>query len=169
MLICRTERPGDGDEVDELVCAAFGHEQEGDLVWALREQGAISMSQVAEYENAIVGHLLMSPVLIDGEDLGWLALAPISVWPECQRQGIASALVTAALDCANELDWAGVVLLGEPEFYGRFGFKPAVELGLTYKGANAGDTLLAMAFKQPVASGEVTYHPLFDSLVMSEG
>ncbi|ART81824.1 GNAT family N-acetyltransferase [Oceanisphaera profunda] len=163
MLICRTERPGDGDEIDELVCAAFGREQEGDLVWALREQGAISMSQVAEYEDAIIGHLLMSPILIEGEDTGWLALAPISVWPECQRQGIASALIIAALDCANELDWAGVVLLGDPEFYGRFGFKPAQDLGLSLKSeaASTGEILLAMAFKPPVAKGRVTYHPAF--------
>lgn len=161
MLICRTERPGDGEEIDELVCAAFGREQEGDLVWALREQGAISLSQVAEYDDAIIGHLLMSPVLIEGEDIGWLALAPISVWPECQNQGIASALIRAALDCANELDWAGVVLLGKPEFYGRFGFKLASELGLEYAHANPDEPLLAMALKQPTATGYVTYHPAF--------
>ena len=163
MLICRTERPGDGDEIDELVCAAFGREQEGDLVWALREQGAISLSQVAEYEDAIIGHLLMSPVLIEGEDLGWLALAPVSVWPECQNQGIASALIRAALDCANELDWAGVVLLGKPEFYSRFGFKLATELGLKYENAKADETLMAMALKAQPVSGRVTYHPVFDA------
>lgn len=161
MLICRTERPGDGDEIDELVCAAFGREQEGDLVWALREQGAISMSQVAEYEEAIIGHLLMSPILIEGEDTGWLALAPISVWPECQRQGVASALITAALDCANELDWAGVVLLGDPKFYGRFGFKPASEFGLEFANPKTSETFMAMALKQPVSTGRVTYHSAF--------
>ena len=161
MLICRTERPGDGDEIDELVCAAFGREQEGDLVWALREQGAISLSQVAEYDDAIIGHLLMSPVLIEGEDIGWLALAPVSVWPECQNQGIASALITAALDCANELDWAGVVLLGNPEFYSRFGFKPASEFGLEYESATTGEQFMAMALKAQPVSGRVTYHPLF--------
>lgn len=161
MLICRTERPGDGEEIDELVCAAFDREQEGDLVWALREQGAISLSQVAEYDGAIIGHLLMSPVLIDGIDTGWLALAPISVWPECQHQGVASALIHAALDCANELDWAGVVLCGEPEFYSRFGFNPASELGLEYAHANTGEQLLAMALKQLTVTGRVTYHPAF--------
>ena len=161
MLICRTERPGDGEEIDELVCAAFGREQEGDLVWALREQGAISLSQVAEYEGAIIGHLLMSPVLIDGVDSGWLALAPISVWPECQHQGVASALIRAALDCANELDWAGVVLLGEPAFYGRFGFKLATELGLAFAQSQSDKPFMAMALKPLAAGGQVTYHAAF--------
>ncbi|ART78783.1 GNAT family N-acetyltransferase [Oceanisphaera avium] len=163
MLICRTERPGDGEEIDELVCAAFGQEQAGDLVWALREQAAISLSQVAEYDGAIMGHLLMSSVFINGEDSGWLALSPVSVWPECQGQGIASALIRAALDCANELDWAGVVVLGKSDFFSRFGFKPAAEFGLEYSSAN--ETLMAMAFKQPTIRGQVTYHPAFDTLL----
>lgn len=162
MLICRTERPGDGDEIDELVTAAFGREQEADLVWALREQGAISLSQVVEYDDAILGHLLMSPVFIEGKDCGWLGLSPISVWPECQRQGVASALITAALDCANELDWAGVVLLGNPAFYGRFGFKPAAELGLEYASAHIDKPLLAMPLKPPTVTGQVTFHEVFD-------
>ncbi|MFD1008922.1 MULTISPECIES: GNAT family N-acetyltransferase [Oceanisphaera] len=162
MLICRTERPGDGDEIDEVVCTAFDREDEADLVWALREQAAISLSQVAEYEGAIIGHLAMSPVFINGEDIGWLALAPISVWPDCQRQGVATAMIQSVLDSANELDWAGVVLLGDPRFYSRFGFKPALELGLEYAASDTGEQLMAMAFKQPAPSGLVTYHPAFE-------
>lgn len=161
MLICRTERPGDGDEIDEVVYTAFGREDEADLVWDLREQGAISLSQVAEYEGAIIGHLALSPVLINGEDIGWLGLAPVSVWPDCQRQGVATAMIQAALDSANELDWAGVVLLGDPNFYRRFGFKPARELGLTCSYPNADDVFMALALKRPAPSGLVTYHPAF--------
>ncbi|GGB31173.1 N-acetyltransferase [Oceanisphaera marina] len=161
MLICRTERPGDGDEIDEVVYTAFGREDEADLVWDLREQGAISLSQVAEYEGAIIGHLAMSPVLINGEDIGWLGLAPVSVWPDCQRQGVATAMIHAALDSANELDWAGVVVLGDPAFYRRFGFKPAQELDLKCTYPNAGEHFMALALKQPAPTGLVTYHPAF--------
>ncbi|WP_139215182.1 GNAT family N-acetyltransferase [Oceanisphaera psychrotolerans] len=164
MLICRTERPGDGDDIDEVVCAAFGRDDEADLVWALREQGAISLSQVAEYEGAIIGHLAMSPVQVNGEDTGWLGLAPVSVWPDCQQQGVASAMIREALDSANELDWAGVVVLGEPAFYRRFGFRPASELGLECAYPGAGDAFMALALKQPVPTGLVSYHPAFDDL-----
>jgi putative acetyltransferase len=164
MLICRTERPGDGDDIDEVVCAAFGRDDEADLVWALRELGAISLSQVAEYEGAIIGHLAMSPVLVNGEDLGWLGLAPVSVWPDCQQQGVASAMIREALDSANELDWAGVVVLGEPAFYRRFGFRPASELGLESAYPGVGDAFMALALKQPAPSGLVSYHPAFDDL-----
>lgn len=145
MLICRTERPGDSEEIDELVCAAYGHERTADLVWRLREQGAITISQVAEYEGAIMGHLLMSPALINGEDIGWLSLNPISVWPECQHQGIASTMLREALNSANELDWAGVLVQGELAFFARFGFKLASELGFSAPATEL--PLLALAFK----------------------
>ena len=145
MLICRTERPGDSEEIDELVCAAYGHERTADLVWRLREQGAITISQVAEYEGAIMGHLLMSPALINGEDIGWLILNPISVWPECQHQGIASTMLREALNSANELDWAGVLVQGELAFFARFGFKLASELGFSAPATEL--PLLALAFK----------------------
>lgn len=145
MLICRTERLGDSEEIDELVCAAYGHERTADLVWRLREQGAITISQVAEYEGAIMGHLLMSPALINGEDIGWLSLNPISVWPECQHQGIASTMLREALNSANELDWAGVLVQGELAFFARFGFKLASELGFSAPATEL--PLLALAFK----------------------
>lgn len=164
MLLFRTERPGDGDEIDEVVYAAFNRPIEADLVLALREQGAISISQVAEYEGAIIGHLTMSPVLIDGQDLGWLGLAPVSVWPDCQRQGVGSGMIREAINSAHELDWAGVVVLGDVDFYGRFGFKPASEFGLRcpYPGAEA--AFMALPFKKPVPVGLVTYHSAFDNL-----
>ncbi|WP_168388247.1 GNAT family N-acetyltransferase [Zobellella endophytica] len=160
----RTERPGDGDEIDEVVYAAFDRPAEADLVLALREQGAISVSQVAEYEGAVIGHLTMSPVLIDGEDLGWLGLAPVSVWPDCQRQGVGSGMIKEAINAANELDWAGIVVLGEPAFYRRFGFRPARELGLNCPYLGVGDAFMALALKQPAPQGLVTYHPAFDQL-----
>ncbi|MBL1378611.1 GNAT family N-acetyltransferase [Zobellella iuensis] len=160
----RTERPGDGDDIDEVVYAAFDRPDEADLVLALREQGAISVSQVAEYEGAVIGHLAMSPVYINGEDLGWLGLAPVSIWPDCQRQGVGSEMIKEAINAANELDWAGIVVLGDPAFYGRFGFKPARELGLHCPFPDAGDAFMALALKQPAPSGLVTYHPAFDGV-----
>lgn len=162
MLICRTERPGDGDDIDEVVFAAFDRPDEADLVLALREQGAISVSQVAEYEGTVIGHLAMSPVLIDGEDLGWLGLAPVSVWPDCQRQGVGSEMIREAINAANELDWAGIVVLGEPAFYRRFGFRPASELGLESAYPGVGEAFMALALKQPAPRGRVSYHPAFD-------
>ncbi|WP_107850520.1 GNAT family N-acetyltransferase [Oceanimonas marisflavi] len=164
MLICRTERPGDGDDIDEVVYAAFGRPDEADLVLALREQGAISVSQVAEYEGAVIGHLAMSPVLINGEDIGWLGLAPVSVWPDCQNQGVGSEMIREAIQAASDFDWAGIVVLGNPAYYRRFGFRPAREIGLTCPYPDAGDAFMALALKPPAPTGLVTYHPAFDSL-----
>lgn len=90
---------------------------------ALREAGALTLSLVAEDEGHIVGHLAISPVTLSDSSAGWFGLGPVSVLPGRQGEGIGSALIQSAMDELRQRDdAAGCVVLGEPAFYGRFGF-----------------------------------------------
>ena len=67
--------------------------------------------------------MLCTEVKIDGENCRWAGLGPVSVLPRWQNRGIGSALIERALDALRQDQWHGCVVLGEPEFYGRFGFR----------------------------------------------
>ena len=108
----RTERPGDMLPVYELVSAAFGRPDEAELVNRLRECGAAVVTMVEEEEYEFMGHLMLSPITIDGQEGPWLGLAPVAVHPDWQGQGIGSDLVREGLDTALEMDWKAVVVLG---------------------------------------------------------
>ncbi|HMJ64037.1 MAG TPA: N-acetyltransferase [Candidatus Binatia bacterium] len=88
----RTETTEDIPEIHALVHAAFGQPGEADLVDALQRSGALTLSVVAVIDDRIVGHIAFSPLMIAGEPVA-LALAPMAVAPDCQRQGIGSALI----------------------------------------------------------------------------
>jgi putative acetyltransferase len=85
---------------------------------------------VAEAEGAVVGHVAVSPVTISDGSADWYGLGPISVLPARQGRGVGSALMRAALEALRELGAAGCVVVGEPAFYGRFGFKAGSSLVL---------------------------------------
>jgi putative acetyltransferase len=110
----RTERPGDMLPVYELVSAAFGRPDEAELVNRLRECGAAVVTMVEEEEYEFMGHLMLSPITIEGQEGPWLGLAPVAVHPDWQGQGIGSDLVREGLDTALEMDWKAVVVLGIP-------------------------------------------------------
>lgn len=101
----------------------------------------------------------LSPVLIGGRECGWFGLGPVSVHPSRQAQGIGSTLVHAGLDRLRALHAAGCVVLGEPDYYGRFGF--AVDEKLRFVGAPREYFMaLKLAGDDPV-SGMVDYQPAF--------
>lgn len=108
----RTERPGDMLPVYELLSAAFGRSDEAELVNRLRECGAAVVTMVEEEEYEFMGHLMLSPITINGMEGPWLGLAPVAVHPDWQGQGIGSDLIREGLDTALEMDWKGVVVLG---------------------------------------------------------
>ncbi len=128
----REETPADRDAVRRVNDAAFGRDAEGRLVDALR--GAVSpvVSLVACDGDEVVGHVLFTPVTVDG---AWtaMALGPMAVAPERQRAGVGSALARAGLDACRALGHDVVFVLGHPEYYPRFGFVPAPPRGLTCK------------------------------------
>ncbi len=123
----RTEKPEDLEAVRQVNIAAFGRENEANLVDRLRGTGS-TFSFVAVQSDRIVGHLFFSLVTVEGKcskNLSIQGLAPVAVLPEYQRQGIGTLLIREGLkECARS-GFHAVVVLGEPDFYSRFGFIPA--------------------------------------------
>jgi putative acetyltransferase len=157
----REEAASERAAVREVVTAAFGHAVEADLVDRLRADGDAAISLVAVEEGRILGHILFSPL---AAPFRALALAPVSVRPERQRSGIGSALIRAGLARAQADGWQGVFVLGEPAFYRRFGFDPALAEG--FRSPYSGPYLMALALagRLPAASGAIAYAPAFDRL-----
>jgi putative acetyltransferase len=127
MLTIRRETTGDIPAIRIINKAAFGQADEAILVDALRRSGALTLSGVAILENNIVGHIAFSPVAVESAETSFaaLALAPMAVLPEYQRQGIGSALVRWGLEECRRLGYGLVIVVGHAEYYPRFGFYPA--------------------------------------------
>ena len=157
----RDEAATDRGVVRKIVTAAFGRDDEARLVDRLRADGDAAISLVAVEEGRIVGHILFSPL---AAPFRALALAPVSMLPERQRSGIGSALIRAGLARAQAGGWEGVFVLGEPAFYRRFGFDPALAEG--FRSPYSGPYLMALALagKLPAASGAIAYAPAFGGL-----
>ena len=126
-MIIRDERPEDVDAIRNLTARAFAGMPYSDgtesaIVDRLREAGTLTLSLVAAMDGAVVGHVAFSPVAISDGSKDWFGLGPISVEPQHQREGIGSALVDAGLSRLKALGARGCVLVGDPGYYGRFGF-----------------------------------------------
>ena len=128
----RAEAPGDRDEISALLDLAFGGTEESGLVARLRAQGAVIVALVATENGRILGHVLFSelPIETGGKALRAGALAPLAVTPERQRQGIGAALVRAGLEACRERGVAAAIVLGDPDYYPRFGFSTAAARNL---------------------------------------
>ncbi|WP_331694201.1 N-acetyltransferase [Pandoraea sputorum] len=164
-LQIRNEIPADVDAIEALTVAAFQNaphtaHTEQFIVAALRRAGQLSVSLVAEDRGAIVGHVAISPVTISDGARGWYGLGPISVVPERQGEGVGSQLMRAALDALRRLDAAGCVVLGEPSYYGRFGFRADPSLRLPDVPA---EYFQMTHFDGPMPSGTVAYHDAFNA------
>ena len=126
-MYIRTEKPEDLEAVRQVNIAAFGRENEANLVDRLRGI-ASTFSFVALPSDRIVGHILFSPIVVEGKcssNLSILGLAPVAVLPEYQRQGIGTLLIQHGLEECRRSGFQAVVVLGHPDFYSRFGFIPA--------------------------------------------
>lgn len=159
----RPEGPDDAQAIDCVTVAAFATTPHTDhtehfIVRALRAADALTVSLVAEADGKVVGHVAVSPVAITDGSLDWFGLGPISVLPAAQGRGIGSALMVEALQRLRNRPAAGCVLLGDPAFYRRFGFRPVA--GLALPGVPA-EYFLALAFGNAFPQGNVTYHPAF--------
>ena len=112
--------------------AAHTDHTEQFIVAALRRAGALTVSQVAKVDGEIIGHVAISPITLSTETSGWFGLGPISVVPDYQRLGVGTKLMNSALDALKAMGASGCVVLGDPMYYQRFGFR--VIDGLVYPG-----------------------------------
>ncbi len=166
-LLVRPELPADHGAVYDVVRRAFERDGEARLVEALRRVADPQISLVAVRDERVVGHVFFSPVTIEGEGdrtPAALGLAPLAVAPEWQRQGIGSALARAGLEAARRSGHGVVVVLGHPDFYPRFGFRPASGRGLRYEASGHDDAFMVVELTPGAlgdASGVVRYLPLF--------
>jgi putative acetyltransferase len=165
-LTIRLERDGDSEAIRTVTASAFPSVAEANLVDALRQQQASSVSLVADDGGQVVGHILFSAVTLDDADIGILGLAPMAVLPGRQRQGIGSELVRAGLDASRKRGAAAVVVVGHPAFYPRFGFIPASRFGLRCEYEVPDDVFMALELRPGVlrTGGFVRYHPAFAEL-----
>src|SRR3990172_2019973 len=124
-MIIRNERESDVGVISEVTKEAFenhphSNHTEQFIVDALRAANALTVSLVAEVDGKVVGHIAFSPVTISDGSQNWYGLGPISVLPECQKQGIGKSLIDEGLSLLKALGAKGCVLVGEPKYYERF-------------------------------------------------
>lgn len=162
-FVIRAEAAADQVAIGELTTAAFlttphASGTEAAIVRDLRAAGALTLSLVAAAPNGeIIGHAGFSPVGTEMPGL-WFGLGPLSVLPLQQRTGVGSALVRAGLAHLSDAGAAGVVLVGDPAYYGRFGF--AARPGLTCEGVP--DLYVqAVAFRETPVWRPIAFHPAF--------
>lgn len=170
MINIRTETAADFQEVHTVNVLAFGdREDEAILVERIRSsEGFIpELSLVAEKDDEIVGHLLLSKAVVqDGENTyNVIALAPLAVQPSLQKQGIGKALIIEGLKRCTALGYHYVFLIGHPDYYPKFGFQPAGEHGLELKQFNVPDDVFMVCELNAGAlqkiKGELIYPPSF--------
>lgn len=163
MIEIRPERPEDADAIRAVTQAAFAgasHSSgtEAAIVDALRAAGALTVSLVALQNGAVAGHVAFSPVTIDGKAGAWFGLGPVSVRPDRQRAGVGRALIGQGLDRLKRMGAEGCVVLGDPGYYGRFGFQS--DRALRYADVPP-EYFQRLVFAGPAPRGEVAYHPGF--------
>src|SRR6516164_11525726 len=165
MVAIHPERPGDVAAIHAVHAASFPTDVEARLVDLLRSAGRLPVSLVAEMGDAVVGHVAFSPVTTASDAVG-VGLAPVAVVEPHRRRGIAAALVRAGLEACRAAGFGWAVVMGEPAYYSRFGFRPAAEFGLTdeYSGDTAFQVVELLPGAAPVAAGLVRYAPEFASL-----
>ncbi|SMG60964.1 GNAT family N-acetyltransferase [Paraburkholderia susongensis] len=161
----RQENSSDIDSIRSVTEAAFrnaAHSSHTEhwIVDALRKSHQLTLSLVAELQGNVVGHVAVSPVSISTGADQWYGLGPISVLPEHQGNRIGSELTRKALSELKAMNARGCVVLGDPEYYGRFGFK--VHDGLLYPGVPP-EYFQALSFNGNTPVGAVSYHDSFNA------
>jgi putative acetyltransferase len=166
--IIRGERPEDAQGIRSLLEAVFPTTEEAELVDRLRRSCPDCLGLVAVEDDALVGHVVFTPVTLQTEAgvVEGSGLAPLAVRPDRQRRGIGTALVHAGLDHLRAAHCPFVVVLGHPTYYPRFGFVPASRLGVRCQWDQVPDDafmILALApDRVPASGGLAQYRPEFD-------
>ncbi len=160
-VIIRPEEPADLSAIHAVVEAAFPTSAEARLVDRLRVDRDSEISLVAVDDAVIVGHVLFSRMTAGLRALG---LGPVAVSPDRQRSGVGSLLIRRGLAHAEADGWEIVFVLGDPAYYRRFGFDPALARGFTSPYAGPHFMALGLASVLPGLSGKVNYAAAFAAL-----
>ena len=154
----RAETASDRGAIRTLHICCFPTADEADLVERLREEGDVVFSLVSEVGDCLTGHVLFSRMTAPLRALG---LAPVAVFPEWRGLGMAAGLIEAGLAAAADAGWEAVFVLGEPAYYGRFGFDAAAAQGFQSPYAGPYFMVHPLGRNLPVASGRVDYAKAF--------
>ncbi|MDP2109558.1 MAG: N-acetyltransferase [Thiobacillus sp.] len=170
-LLIRNETGADVSTITEVTVAAFktlaiSNHTEQFVIEALRATKTLTLSLVAEVDGRVVGHIAFSPVTLSDGTPHWYGLGPVSVLPAYQRKGIGSALIQEGLSRLKALNAQGCCLVGYPDYYRRFGFKPMP--GLIHEGVPQ-EVFLALPFDGQTPQGTVTFHEGFKAVGPQEG
>lgn len=157
----RPEIHTDIDAIYQLTQTAFApmpysDGDEGACINKLRADGDLTVSLVVVEAEAIVGHVAFSPVTIAGVSDNWFGLGPVSVAPKKQKTGIGSALIKKGLAQIKSLGAKGCVLIGDPNYYCRFGF--VGDGRLTYRDLPS-EVVQWLSFTDEKPSGVLKYSP----------
>jgi len=167
MIEIRREEPRDRDAVHRLNLAAFDDGPEASVVDELRASCSDYLGFVAADGGVVVGHILFTPVTIDGCSVVGMGLAPMAVMPSHQRTGIGSRLVRHGLDHLRRSGCPFVIVLGHPAFYPRFGFEVASKYGLVCQWPGVPDDAFMVVVTDgdglPEAGGVARYRVEFDA------
>jgi len=166
-MIIRKETVEDIDAITEVTIAAFrtlaiSNHTEQFIIHSLRVADALTISLVAEIDGRVIGHIAFSPVIISDGTKGWYGLGPLSVLPGYQKQGIGTALVNNGLSLLKELGGQGCALVGDPNYYKRFGFKNYPEM--IHEGIPQ-EVFLVLPFTEKIPKGTVVFHEGFKANV----
>jgi putative acetyltransferase len=162
-MIIRKETVADVAAITEVTIAAFtnhpiSNHTEQFIISALRDAEALALSLVAEIDGCVIGHIAFSPLVISDGTSDWYGLGPVSVLPEYQKQGMGKSLINEGLSMLKELGGQGCALVGDPNYYKRFGFKNDPDL--VHEGVPP-EVFLALSFNEKVPKGIVRFHEGF--------
>lgn len=165
-FLLRDQRPDDAGAVAAVIAAAFADEPEVVGLEADLARRPDSHGFVAEIDGEVVGHVRLTRGWIDAPDrLATVeVLSPLSVRPDLQRRGLGRALVGHALARADAARAPMVLLEGDPAYYGRLGWRPAGEIGITSPSERipaAGCQVVTLTAYQPWMRGRLVYADTF--------
>jgi len=152
LIEIREERSDDVAAVREVNRRAFGQDQESNIVDALRTNGAALLSLVATVNGQVAGHIMYSPLTVAENVLG-VALGPMAVVPEYQRQGIGTQLIEAGNRKIKDAGYPFIIVVGHAEYYPRFGFRPANEYGIRCEWDVPDDVFMLLVLDQAKMEG----------------
>ena len=170
-IVIRSETDADVSAIAEVTVAAFKTLEISDhteqfIIEALRAAKALTVSLVAEEDGCVIGHIALSPVTISDGTRNWYGLGPVSVLPEHQRKGIGKSLIQEGLSRLKNLNAQGCCLVGDPDFYRKFGFKNIS--GLVHEGVPQ-EVFFALSFDGHTPQGNVAFHEGFKADGQPEG